>query len=76
MKFSEGNLYPVYCFMCMFLHKSLYPPHGKLTMIFIDGLSNVQGSLLPKTRAVQNMASRESIFVGSVEDVLNSSILE
>eukprot|EP00978_Attheya_sp_CCMP212_P037072 scaffold172358_cov32-Attheya_sp.AAC.1 len=46
-----------------------------MTMMFIEGLSNAQGSLLPSTFGVQSMDSKEKIFVGSIEDVMNSQIL-
>eukprot|EP00978_Attheya_sp_CCMP212_P034430 scaffold144081_cov35-Attheya_sp.AAC.1 len=46
-----------------------------MTMLFIDGLSNAQGSLLPATLEIQSMDTKETLFVGSIEDTMNSKIL-
>eukprot|EP00978_Attheya_sp_CCMP212_P045806 scaffold360937_cov63-Attheya_sp.AAC.1 len=46
-----------------------------MTMLFIDGLSNAQGSLLPATLEIQSVDTKETLFVGSIEDTMNSKIL-
>jgi hypothetical protein len=72
---KEDSLYAsLYAIPCI-LHMENRCNLKAMTMMFIDGLSNAQGSLLPETVAIQSMASRENIFVGSVEEVMNSSIL-
>eukprot|EP00978_Attheya_sp_CCMP212_P020241 scaffold57673_cov66-Attheya_sp.AAC.1 len=46
-----------------------------MTMLFIDGLSNAQGNLLPATLGIQSMDTKETIFVGTIEETMNSKIL-
>jgi hypothetical protein len=72
---KEGSLYTsLYAIPCI-LHMENRCNLKAMTMLFIDGLSNAQGSLLPTTLEVQNMDTKETLFVGSIEDTMNSEIL-
>eukprot|EP00978_Attheya_sp_CCMP212_P011443 scaffold28222_cov63-Attheya_sp.AAC.4 len=66
-----ASLYAIPCILHMENRVNL----KAMTMMFIEGLSNAQGSLLPSTFGIQSMDSKEKIFVGSIEDVMNSQIL-
>jgi hypothetical protein len=75
LEIKEDSLYSAkYALPCI-LHMENRCNLKAMTMLFIDGLSNAQGGILPDTFAIQSMEKKETLFVGTIEEVMNSSIL-
>jgi hypothetical protein len=72
---KEGALYSTKCAIPCILHMENRSNLKAMTMLFIDGLSNAQGAMIPETFGIVSMDKKETIFIGSIEEVMNSSIL-
>jgi hypothetical protein len=72
---KDGSLYSTKCAIPCILHMENRSNLKAMTMLFIDGLSNAQGAMLPDTFGIVSMEKKETIFIGTIEEVMNSSIL-